>query len=86
MTVTDKQMVEAQLKTAQSAMDLLESVAALGDAIAFQVKKGNDIQKDEFVEVRMKSDHFRGLIEMFLEVSEWVSGLVSIDPETVNAD
>jgi len=87
MTVTHEQMIEAQLKTGRSAMELLESVAEFGKELQFSAKKPYDLENDEFIELRMKTEHFGSLVEMFTEIQEWVKGIVSFDSlEDINAN
>ena len=86
MSVTHEQMIEAQLKTGRSALDLLESVAAFGKEVQFSAKEPFDLEKDEFIELRMKTADFGGLIDMFAEITKFVEDIVSFDSlEDINA-
>jgi len=85
VAITDQQMIEAQMKTGRAAMECLEAIAAFGDTLSISAQKPYDLKTDEYITLRMKTEQFRSLMQMFTEVSEYVKGFVSFDSiEEVN--
>lgn len=63
---------------------LLEAISGFGKELAWQAKEPVD-PTAEHIELRMKTADFRGLLEMFAEVDEFVAGCVSVDAEEADA-
>jgi len=72
MTVTHEQIIEAQLETANSALDMLERVAAVGELIQFSLRQSSN-------ELLSSGEAIIGLIDMFAEVSDFCKEIVSFD-------
>jgi|DEB0MinimDraft_10_1074344.scaffolds.fasta_scaffold165460_2 hypothetical protein len=93
VTVTHEQTAEAQLNTANRALDMLARVDATGESIQFSLKQSSQelicsgmAEQEDEVEMRMKACDFRRLTDMFAKVSEFRKAIMSFDSlEGVNA-
>jgi len=77
-SATEKQVIEAQIETGQLAIEKLEAVAAFGEHLAFSLREPVD-QNAEFQEMRIKTEDFVMLCQMFSDLREWLNGLKTFD-------
>jgi len=86
MAVTREQILNAQVDTMNLALDMLARVAALGESTQFSLRQSSQellcsgkAKPEDVLEIRIKAGDFRGLIDVLVDVSEFLEGIVSFD-------